>query len=74
MYQADLRLGELYPLLLQICWHYGIPYDEFNKHYEPIKTQKFGHLTGGVDREGRDFLTVYFGEKGSSRQLTMGSP
>jgi len=74
MYQADLRLGELYPLLLQICWHYGIPYDEFNAHYEPAKTQKFGHLTGGVDREGRDFLTVYFGEKGSSRQLMMGSP
>jgi hypothetical protein len=67
MYLADLRLGELYPLLLQICWHYGIPYKEFNKYYEPIKTQKFGHLTGGVDREGRDFLTVYFGEKGSSR-------
>ena len=67
MYQADLRLGEVYPLLLQICYHYGIPYKAFNEYYEPVKTQKFGHLTGGMDREGRDFLTVYFGEKGSSR-------
>ena len=67
MYQADLRLGEIYPLLLQICYHYGIPYKDFNEYYDPVKAQKFGHLTGGMDREGRDFLTVYFGEKGSSR-------
>jgi hypothetical protein len=71
LYAAGLRLAELYPLLLQICWHYAIPYREFNKVYEPVKTQKFGHLTGGRDREERDFLTVYFGEKGSAGS-TMG--
>jgi hypothetical protein len=54
---------------LQICWHYAIPYREFNKIYEPLKSQKFGHLTGGKDREGRDFLTVYFGRKGSSGSI-----
>jgi len=33
-----------------------------------VKDQKFGHLSGGTDREGRDFLTVYFSVKGSSRR------
>lgn len=72
MYAADLRVGELYPILLQICWHYAIPYREFNKHYEPLKTQKLGHLTGGMDRDGRDFLTLYFGEKGSTKRRLNG--
>ena len=72
MYVADLRVAELYPVLLQICWHYAIPYREFNKHYEPLKTQKLGHLTGGMDRDGRDFLTLYFGEKGSTKRTLNG--
>jgi hypothetical protein len=67
MYLANLRLTELYPLLLKMCRHYSIPSDIFHSLYDPVKTQIFGHLTGGIDREGRDFLTVYFGEKGSTR-------
>ena len=67
MYRANLRLTELYPLLLKMCRHYSIPPDNFHSLYDPVKTQIFGHLSGGVDREGRDFLTVYFGEKGSTR-------
>lgn len=68
MYRANLRLTELYPLLLKMCRHYAIPLEEFHYRYDPVKTQIFGHLSGGVDREGRDFLTVYFGEKGSTRR------
>jgi len=67
MYRANLRLKELYPLLLEMCRHYSIPPDNFHSLYEPVKSQIFGHLSGGVEREGRDFLTVYFGEKGSTR-------
>lgn len=67
MYRANLRLTELYPLLLKMCRHYAISSEEFHSLYDPVKTQIFGHLSGGVDREGRDFLTVYFGEKGSTR-------
>ncbi|HSB82035.1 MAG TPA: DUF3467 domain-containing protein [Candidatus Methylomirabilis sp.] len=67
MYRANLRMEELYPLLLQAAEYYSIPCERLGELYEPVKTQIFGHLTGGGDREGRDFLTVYFGEKGSSR-------
>jgi hypothetical protein len=68
LYWANLLLGELYPYLLMMCRHFGIPEEDFHRHYEPVKTQIFGHLSGGTDRHGRDFLTVYYGVKGSSRR------
>lgn len=67
MYRANLQLAELYPVLLKLCQHYSIPSDDLHALYEPVRSQVFGHVSGGVDREARDFITVYFGEKGSSR-------
>jgi hypothetical protein len=64
IYRAKLQLTELYPLLLKMCHHYSIRSEEFHLLYDSVKTQIFGHLSGGIDREGRDFLTVYFREKG----------
>lgn len=66
-YRAKLALTELYPLFLKICHHYSIPPEEFRVLYEPVKNQIFGHMSGGIDREGRDFLTLYFREKGISK-------
>ncbi len=68
MYLANLQMAEIYPLLLNMARHYSIELKQFDELYEGVKTQKFGHLSGGTDREGRDFLTVYFSEKGSSRR------
>lgn len=67
MYRADLQMAELYPLLVDMARHYGIGLGPFDELYEAVKTQKFGHLSAGTDREGKDFLTVYFSERGSSR-------
>lgn len=66
MYRAKLQLKELNPLLLKMWQHYSIPSDEFHKLYDRFKTKTFGHLSGGIDRAGRDFLTVYYGVEGSS--------
>ena len=63
IYKAKFQLEELYPFLLKTMQHYSIPFERFRPMYERIKTKRFGHLAGGVDREGRDFLTVYFGVK-----------
>lgn len=68
MYWANLQMAEIYPLLLKMARHYSIDLEQFEEVYEAVKTQKFGHLSGGTDREGKDFLTVYFSEKGSSRR------
>jgi hypothetical protein len=63
VYQANLQLEELYPLLLKMCRHYSIPSGEFHALYEPFKSKIVGHLSGGIGRDGKDFLTVYFGGK-----------
>jgi hypothetical protein len=66
LYRAGLHMKELYPHLLDMVRHYAVPSESFQEVYDAVSSQFFGHLTGGADREGRDFLTVYFGEKGSS--------
>jgi hypothetical protein len=45
-----------------------IELEQFDELCKAVKTQKFGHVSGVTDRQGRDFLTVYFGERGSSRR------
>ncbi|MCG6533704.1 MAG: hypothetical protein L7F78_03235 [Syntrophales bacterium LBB04] len=67
LYRANLRMEEVYPLLVAAARHYSVELDRFDALYEDVRTQIFGHLSGGTDRQGRDFLTVYFSEKGSSR-------
>jgi uncharacterized protein DUF3467 len=62
VYGANLQLQEAYPFLLHMCRHYSIPEKQFLNFYDPAKTHILGHLAGGMDREGRDFLTLYYGE------------
>jgi hypothetical protein len=68
IYRADLQMAELYPVLVDMARHYSIKLDQFEECYEAVKTHRFGHVSGGTDREGRDFLTVYFSERRNSRQ------
>jgi hypothetical protein len=63
MYRANLQMAEIYPLLVDMARHYSVEMEQFDELYEAVKTQKFGHLSGGTDREGRDFLTVYFSKR-----------
>lgn len=60
-YTARLQLAELYPFLARIAQHYALPAADFGSFYERFKSQTFGHLSGGVDRHGQSFLTLYFG-------------
>ena len=61
LYRAKLQLKEIYPLLQMIHQHYAIPAASFNAHYNPFRTKKFGHLSGGIGRKGEDFFTIYYG-------------
>ena len=72
LYRAGLHMKELSPLLLDMVRHYAVPSGRFQEIYDAVNSQLFGHLTGGSDRQGRDFLTVYFGEKGSSDTVAGG--
>jgi hypothetical protein len=66
VYRANMKMQELYPLLSRMAHHYEIPAQDIRRIYEPAKDLIFGHLSGGVDREERDFLTWYFGVTGST--------
>jgi hypothetical protein len=64
LYPAKLRMGEIYPFLVEMSRHFSISVDQLHARYREARSQRFGHLAGGVDRSGRGFFTVYFGEKG----------
>jgi hypothetical protein len=69
LYWAGLRMMEIYPFLLEMAHYYSVPTGDFLRVYDAVKTQILGNLAGGIDREGRDFLTLYFSEKGSTRNI-----
>jgi hypothetical protein len=63
MLQAKVLLAELHPLWLRMCEHYGIELEAFHALFTPIRNEVFAHIQGGVDREGRDFITIYYGSE-----------
>ena len=63
IYKAGLRMEELHPLLERTMQRYSIPLETFRTLYEKTREKKFGHLAGGIDRQGRDFVTMYYGVK-----------
>lgn len=62
LYAANLQIKEVYSFLLEMCRHYSIPSEQFYNLYNSMENQIFGHIAGGLDREGRDFITIYFGK------------
>lgn len=60
LYEANLKLAEVEDLLFSMSRHYAIPDGQFESMYDTIKANRLGHLSGGIDREGRDFFTVYY--------------
>lgn len=60
LYKANLRLSDIYPSLSRTQQHYSIPAEQFARLYKLVGDKLFGHLSGGVNREGNDFLSVYY--------------
>jgi hypothetical protein len=60
LHPADLKLENIQPLLTQMSQHYAIPSEQFERFYKPIGTSKLGHISAGIDRHNRDFLTTYY--------------
>jgi hypothetical protein len=58
VYRAGLQVGELHPILLKAWQHYSIPAERWHDLYGRVASKAFGHLSGGIDRGGKDFLTV----------------
>jgi hypothetical protein len=60
-YDADLKVRDLYPVLGRMRTLFDVQPGRFQVLYDQIKTRRFGHLAGGVHRNGKDFFNVYYG-------------
>jgi hypothetical protein len=63
LYKAGLRLRELEGCLAPVFAHYRPPQAPLRLLLGQLD-KAFGHVAGGLDREGRDFLTLYYGMHG----------
>ncbi len=60
LYKANLTLRDLEPVLIRLAEHYAVDSDLVERIYPCYATCPFGHLAAGIDRQGRDFLTIYY--------------
>jgi len=64
VYKANLRLGDFGEPLRRLCAYHGVPPERLAALYARAKHKRLGHVSGGIDRTGRDFLTIYYGMRG----------
>ena len=55
-----MTLQSIYPWMQRLFAHYRIPAEELESLYRDCGSRPLGHLSAGIDREGRDFFTVYY--------------
>jgi len=60
-YDAEFKISDLEPTLLKMCKYYAIDSYKFNTFYHTIKAKQFGHLAGGIHRNGQEFFNIYYG-------------
>jgi hypothetical protein len=63
VYKSGLTVGELFPHLLPALRHYAIAEEKIESLFQRIGKERFGHLAGGIGRDNRDFMTVYYGAR-----------
>lgn len=59
-YKVGLRVADLRAPLSRLCEKYSISSARLESLLGESAARPFGHLSGGLGREGEDFLTVYY--------------
>ena len=73
LYDSELRIKDLRQPLAAIVSQHQISDCQFQQLYDAIQMQPFGHLAGGVHREGVDFFNIYYGVERHKPIATAGS-
>jgi len=60
LYKANLQVGDIHPFLSDLARHFCIPTETFEPWLNGIAVRPLGHLSGGLDKDGRDFITTYY--------------
>jgi tryptophan halogenase len=61
LYDAGLQVRDAHVPLVRLREHFGLRAGQFQALYDQVKSQRLGHLAGGVHRDGASFATVYYG-------------
>jgi tryptophan halogenase len=59
LYPAALRVSDIAPALRDVANRFDIAADRFEPHLQRLAALPLGHLSGGLDRHGDEFLSVY---------------
>ncbi|MBF0450133.1 MAG: hypothetical protein HQK75_05485 [Candidatus Magnetomorum sp.] len=60
LYNAGLKILDIQPFLIEIQKYFEIEGQSCLSFLSQIKGKTLGHLSGGFDRQGNEFLTVYY--------------
>ncbi len=60
LYSAMLPLQDIKPALLRLREHFEIPINSFDRLLHLTCDKSLGHLSGGINQHGEEFLTIYY--------------
>lgn len=60
IYGANIRIDQVADLLHQAAISYGLSTTEYERLAALISNCRAGHVSGGIDRHGEDFFTIYY--------------
>jgi hypothetical protein len=60
LYKAEITVADIDAFLRDLVQHFGIAAEQFEPLIARARSQLLGHLSGGLDREGKDFMTLYY--------------
>jgi hypothetical protein len=60
LYNASLRLQEIWPALERLRRRFSIPSDSFQRLLHLVGDKTLGHLSSGYSGNGEEFLTIYY--------------
>ena len=61
VYDAGLRLGQIADLIEATTTDFAVPRSRSLAVFDPAKKLAMGHLSGGIARNGEEFVTIYYG-------------
>ena len=64
LHAAGFKLADIEPQLMEIAHDYSIRPEDFASLWRRIAGKTLGHLSGGMSRDGRDFMTIYYDPQG----------
>jgi hypothetical protein len=63
-YRAGFAVNSIAPSLERLAAHFRLNMNAVEAAFAGVLARQLGHIAGGIDRHGRDFLTIYFGVEG----------